>query len=154
MSTPTTLLGLCHAKEVIGYYPVGVQGTVLGIPVDFERPALFAPPVSWSLPSGRPRSVGPSQLWLCQSEKSYKQRFGVSSVGDTGRSRKRCIGQAFRSERRAGVGSRRRFSLARPFSRRLDRPSGLSFRYLGRPRSCASFATSSTGPSLCWEASP
>ena len=56
--------------------------------------------------------------------------------------------RALRSERWAGVGSGRRSSSARPSGRKLDRPSGLSFRYLGRPRSCASFATLSTGPSL------
>ena len=68
-----------------------------------------------------------------------------------GRSRKRALfllGQTFRSERRAGVGNERCSSLARPSCRRLDRPSGLSFKYLGQPRSCASFATLSTGASL------
>ena len=34
MSAPTTLLGLCHAREVTGYCPAGVKGTVLGIAVD------------------------------------------------------------------------------------------------------------------------
>ena len=99
----------------------------------------------------------PSRLRLRQSEKRCKQRFGASPVEDAGRSWKRCwpglpigeagrsrkrapflLGQAFRSERRAGVGSafrserrarvgnERRSSLARPSGRRLDRPSGLS----------------------------
>ena len=45
--------------------------------------------------------------------------------------------RALRSERRAGVGSGCHSSSARPFARRLDRPFGLSFRYLGRPMSCA-----------------
>ena len=29
MSAPTTLLGFCYAREVVGYCPAGVQGTVL-----------------------------------------------------------------------------------------------------------------------------
>ena len=62
MSAPTTLLGFYHAREVIGYCPAGVQGTVLGIAVNFECPALLSPSVSWSLLSGRPQSVGPSRL--------------------------------------------------------------------------------------------
>jgi len=33
MSAPSTLLRFYHAREVAGYYPAGVQGTVLGIPV-------------------------------------------------------------------------------------------------------------------------
>ena len=37
---------------------------------------------------------------LCQSEKSCKQRFGVSQVGDVGRSRKRCLVRP--SSRRGG----------------------------------------------------
>ena len=36
----------------------------------------------------------------------------------------------------------------------LDRLFGSSFRFLGRPRSCVSFAMSPAGPSLCWEAGP
>ena len=45
-------------------------------------------------------------------------------------------------------------SSARPSGRWLDRPSGLLFRYLGRPMSCVLFATLPAGPSLCWEAGP
>ena len=33
MLAPTTLLGLCYAREVIGYFPAGVQGMVPGIAV-------------------------------------------------------------------------------------------------------------------------
>ena len=33
MSTPTTLLGFCHAREVVGYCPAGVHGMFLGITV-------------------------------------------------------------------------------------------------------------------------
>ena len=36
MSAPTTLLWFCHAKEVAGYCPAGVQGTVLSIAVDLS----------------------------------------------------------------------------------------------------------------------
>ena len=78
------------------------------------------------------------------------------------------FGQAFWSERRARAGSERCSSLARPSSQRgglesevsvcsalarpsgqrLDHHSGLSFRYLGRLRSCASFVMLSAGPNL------
>ena len=52
-----------------------------------------------------------------------------------------------RSGRRgwARVGSGRRSSSAMPSGRRLDRPSGLSSRYLGRPMSCALLANFSFG---------
>ena len=58
--------------------------------------------------------------------------------------------RALWSERRAGVGSGRRSSSARHFGWRLDRSSGLSFRYLDRLRSYASFATLYVGPNFCW----
>ena len=41
MLAPTTLLWFCHAKEVAGYYPTGVQGTVLSIAVDLSAPHYF-----------------------------------------------------------------------------------------------------------------
>ena len=41
MSAPTTLLGFCHARKVIGYCPAGVQGTVLGIVVDLSALPYF-----------------------------------------------------------------------------------------------------------------
>ena len=44
--------------------------------------------------------------------------------------------RALQSERRAGVKSGLHSSLARHSGWRSDRPSGLSFRYLGRPMSC------------------
>ena len=63
MSVPTTLLVFCHAREVAGYCPTGVQGMVLGIAVDLSALPYFSPSVSWSLPSGRPL-VGWSQSAL------------------------------------------------------------------------------------------
>ena len=36
MSAPTTLLGFCHVREVVGYCPAGIQGTVLGTAVDLS----------------------------------------------------------------------------------------------------------------------
>ena len=42
------------------YYPAGVQGTVLGIAVDFERPALLSLLVHWVL-TERASPVGWSQ---------------------------------------------------------------------------------------------
>ena len=150
---------------------------IFGIAVDWSALPYLLYPFPRSSPSGHPRSVVPQSASAPRSEKSCKQRFGVFPVKEAGRSRKRAsssplpglpvgeagrsrkrapflFGQAFRSERRAGVESERRSSLARPSGWRLDRPSGLSFRYLGRPRSCASFATSYAGPSFCWEADP
>ena len=41
MSAPTTLLGFCYAKKVVGYCPVGVQGMVLGIVVDLSALPYF-----------------------------------------------------------------------------------------------------------------
>ena len=44
MSAPTILLGFCQAREVTGYCPAGVQGTVLGIAVDLSAlPYLLRP---------------------------------------------------------------------------------------------------------------
>ena len=40
MSAPTTLLGFYHAREVAGYCPVGVQGTVLGIVGNMSKPKV------------------------------------------------------------------------------------------------------------------
>ena len=79
---------------------------VLGITVDLSVLLYLFRLFSWSSPSKRPRSVGPSRLRLRQSEKSYKQRFGVSPVGDAGRSRKRLwpglpVGEAGQSQKRA-----------------------------------------------------
>ena len=83
---PSTLL-TCH----VGYCPAGVQGTILGIAVDLNALPYLLRPFPRSLPSGRPRSVGPSRLRLLQSEKSCKQGFGASPVEDAGRSRKWCL---------------------------------------------------------------
>ena len=145
---------------------------VLGIAVDLSTLPYLLCLFPGSPPSGRPQSVGPSWLRLRQSEKSCKQRFGASPVGDAGQSWKRrwpglpvraagqsrkrapfllgqafrserragvrserCpfLGQAFRSERRTGVGSECRSSLAKLSSQRLDRPSGLSLGFWAGP---------------------
>ena len=44
MLASTTLLGFCHAKEVAGYYPAGVQSTFLGIAVDLSALPYFLRP--------------------------------------------------------------------------------------------------------------
>ena len=44
MLAPTTLLGFCHAREVAGYCPADVQGTVLGIAVDLSALPYFLRP--------------------------------------------------------------------------------------------------------------
>ena len=172
ISAPTTLLGFCHAREVAGYHPAGAQGTVLGIAVDLSVLLYLPRPLP-----GPHRACVPGRLVLVGSDCASRRRaasrgsvhprsetwVGVGSgvwpglpVGEVGWSRKRALfllGQAFRSERRAGVGSEHRSS-PWPGLPVGDRPSGLSFRYLGRPRSCALFATSSAEPSFCREAGP
>ena len=89
------------------------------------------------------------------SQRGVVNAGSVHLVGEAGRSRKFRLARpssrrgrleagwrpkrVLRSERRAGVGSGRRSSLARSSGLRLDRPSGMSFRYLGRPKGCALF---------------
>ena len=141
----------------VGYCPIGVQGTVLGITVDLSAlPYLLRPflgPHRADVP-GRLVPVGSD----CASWRRAVSRGSVHSpVREVGQSRKRALfllGRAFRSERQAGVGSKRCSSLARASGRRLDHPSGLSFKYLGQPKSCALLATLSGGLSLCWIAGP
>ena len=118
------------------YYAIGVQGTVFGIAVDLSAlPYLFCPFPGSSL-SWRPWSVGPSQLQLRQSEKSCKQRFGASPVGDTGWSQKRCLARP--SSQRGRLESEASVIPLWP-----DLPVGdwttlsaYHFRSLGRPMSC------------------
>ena len=92
ISTPTTLLGFWHAWKVAGHLSdmsyrllscrcAGYGPWYCG---QLESPSLLAPSVSWSSLRWRPRSVGPSQLQLRQSEKSCKQEFGTSPIGDVG----------------------------------------------------------------------
>ena len=106
----------------------------------------------WSLPSGRPRSDGPSRPWPHQSEKSGKQAsYGVPDRRCGVRVGSNVSGQAFRSERppRGGWCPKRALRserwakefvervlvlLGRPSGRRPDCPYGpLFFRLLGRP---------------------
>ena len=44
MSAPTTLLGFCHAREVVGYCPAGVHRTFLSIAVDLSALPYFLYP--------------------------------------------------------------------------------------------------------------
>ena len=67
MSAPTILFVSGWSWSTI---PAGVQGVVI-VPW-FDSRAAF-PVRPWFLPSGRPRSDDPSQLWLRQSEKSGEQ---------------------------------------------------------------------------------
>jgi hypothetical protein len=156
MSVPTTLFGFCHAREVVEYcfcrctgYGPRYCGLTCAPYLTFSICFLVlterVSPVGWFQTS--------SWLWSRQSKKSSEEEFGASPVGDTGRSRKRCLARPFgqrgrpeagwrpkrglRSERRARVRNGCHSSSARPSGRRLDCPSGLLFRYLGRPRSCA-----------------
>ena len=143
---------------------------VLGIAVDLSALPyflrLFPGPYRAGVP-GRLASVGPD----CSSRRGAVGRGSTSSWSEKrvgagscvearpfGRRGRPEVGwrpkRALRSERWAGVRSGRRSSSARPSGWRLDRPSGLSFMFLGWPRSCASFAMLSAGLSLCWEAGP
>ena len=54
MSTPTTLLGFYHARKLIGYYLVGVQGTALGITVVMSVLPYFLHPFPGTYRAGVP----------------------------------------------------------------------------------------------------
>ena len=54
ISAPTTLLG-----KVVGYYPIGVQGTVLGIAVDLSALPYFLRPFSSAYQAGIPDRLVP-----------------------------------------------------------------------------------------------
>ena len=54
MLAPTTLLGFCHARKVVGYYPIGVQGTVLSIAVDLSALPYFLHPFPGPYRAGVP----------------------------------------------------------------------------------------------------
>ena len=88
MSAPTTLFAFCHAREVTGYCPAGVQGMFLGIAVDlgallyFFR--LFPGPYRAGVP-GRLVPVGSD----CASRRGAVSRGSAHS----------------RSKKRVGVGS-------------------------------------------------
>ena len=104
MSAPTTLLGFYHARKVIGYYPVGVQGTVLGTMVDLSALPYFLR----SFP-GPYRADIPSRLVLASSDCASRRR-AVSKVSTYPgrrrgvRVRNGAFGQAFQSERPSGGG--------------------------------------------------
>ena len=138
MSAPTTLLG-----KVAGYCPAGVQGTVLDIVVDLSALPYFLHPIPGPYRAGVPGRLVPVGS-DCASWRGAVSRgsvhpwsgtwVGVGSgvwlgllVRDVIRRRAGFGSEAFRSERRARVESGRRSSLVRPFNRRLDRPSVLSF---------------------------
>ena len=98
MSVPTTLLGFCHARKVVGYCPTGVQGTVLGIAVDLSVLSYFLCHFS-----GPYRAGVPGRLVLAGSDCA---------------SRRRAVSKVFvYPSRRHGVGVRSS-ALARPSSRR------------------------------------
>ena len=71
-----------------------------------------------------------------------------------GNERRPLLGQAFRSEKRVGVRSERRPLLGQAFRSETESLFRPVVRYLGWPRSYASFVMLSVGPSFCWEAGP
>jgi hypothetical protein len=106
------------------YCPAAAQGTVFGMAVVLSILFFMLCLFLGSLPSGRPRSVGPSRFRLRRLDESCSRgsvyprsekrvRVGArrwalarSPVGEAGRSRRRAsflFGQAFRSERRAAL---------------------------------------------------
>ena len=121
MSAPTTLLGFYHVREVVGYCPAGVQGTVLGIAVD-----LSALPYFLHLFPSPYRAGIPSRFVLVGSD-CASQRGAIGRGLVHSRSEKRVgvgsgvwpglpVGEAV--QRWAGVGSERCSSLVRPSGRR------------------------------------
>ena len=54
LMAPTTLLAFCHAREVVGYCPTGVQGMVLGIAVGLSALPYFLRPFSGPYRAGVP----------------------------------------------------------------------------------------------------
>ena len=120
MSAPTTLFGFWPTWKVAGH-PSDMSCRLLSYRCagygprycgQLECPALLAPSVFWSSPSERLWSIGPSWLRLRQSEKSCKQGFGASLVGDAGQSRKRCLARPF--GRRGGPKSKASVDLLWP----------------------------------------
>ena len=179
MSAPTTLLEFYRVRRVVGYYPIGAQGMIVGIAVDLSALPYFFRSFSGPYRAGVPDRLVPVGSDCASRREAVsrgsphsrsKKRVGVGSGvlarpsgrrgsrrgrPEVGRCWKRALfllREAFRLERQAGVGSGRRSSSARPSGRRLDCPSGLSLMFLGWPMSCASFATLSAGSSLCWDA--
>ena len=104
MSTLTTLLGLCHDREVTGYCPIGVQGTVLGIAVDLSAPPYSLRPFPGPYRAGVLGSLVPVGS-ECASWRKAVSRVLVHPQSETrvgiGSS---AFGQAFRLERPSGGG--------------------------------------------------
>ena len=88
MSAPTTLLAFCYAREVAGYCPTGVYGTVLGITVDLSALPYFLRSFPGPYRAGVPG-------WLVPVGSDCASRRGVVSRGSAHP----------RSETRVGVGS-------------------------------------------------
>ena len=138
MSAPTTLLGFCHARKVAGYYPTGVQGTVLGIAVDLSAMPYFLRPFPGPYRAGVPGRLVPvgsdCASWRRAVSRGSahprsEKRVGVGSGVLTRPSGWRGHLEVFRSwkralwsERRAGVGSWHRSSSARPSGQRFESP--------------------------------
>ena len=177
MSAPTTLLEFCHARKVAGYCLVGVQGTILSIAVDLSALPYFLHPFLG------PHQAGvPGRLVLVGSDcASWRRAVSRSLTHPQPKTRvivrsgvwpSLLVGEAVR--RWAGVGSERCFFFVRLSGRRGGPESkvgavpprpGLSVGdwivllaccsgVLGRPMSCALFATLSAGSCLCWKAGP
>ena len=78
MSTPTTLLAFCHAREVAGYCSTGVQGTILGIAVDLSALPYFLRPFPGPYRAGVPGRLDPVGF-DCASWRGVVSRGSVHS---------------------------------------------------------------------------
>ena len=108
-----------------GPYRAGVPSRLVPVGSDYASPRGAISRGSAHFRSEKRVGVGSGVL---------ARPFGRRGRPEVGRCWKRALFllcEAFRSERRAGVRSGRRSSSARPSGRRLDCPSGLSFKYLG-----------------------
>ena len=129
---------------------------VLGIEVWLVHPTLLSPSISWSFLSGCPYRLVQLAL-IAPVEEEKWARYSRTPVLDMGlesevvlwpsllveeairrlaRDRSECSGRRGGSESEGGSHS----SSTKPSGQWLDHPPGLSFRYLGRPMSCALFA--------------
>ena len=149
------------------YYPIGVQGMVLGIAVDLSAPAHFLGPYRVGVPgrlvtvgsdcasrrravsrgSAHPRSE--TQVRVGAWRRALSFPWPGLPVGEAGQSRKRAlglpVGEAGQSRKRA------MFLLGQAFRLETGSPFLPVVRFFGWPRSCALSATSSAGPCFFWE---
>ena len=127
--SPVSWFDLCALPCFLRSFPVSFRAGVPGwlVPVGSDCASRRGVVSRGSAYSRSEKRVGIGSGVLARP-------FGRRGRPEVGRCWKRALFllcEAFWSERRAGVGSGRRSSSARPSCRRLDCPSGLSFRCFG-----------------------